>query len=78
MSRAATKVAVSIPAELFRAVEQVRRSAIVQDAPRHWLTSQAEALLVREDEAGYRARPESPAEVRAAIDAALRFPLGLR
>lgn len=79
MPKAATKVAVSIPAELFRAVEQVRRrrrqsrSAVVQDALRHWLRSHAEALLVREYEAGYRSRPETRREVKAATAAAVRL-----
>ena len=79
MSNATTKVAVSLPAELFRAVERVRkasgrsRSAIVQDALRRWLKSQAEALLVREYEAGYRKRPETRREIQAAAAAAVRL-----
>jgi metal-responsive CopG/Arc/MetJ family transcriptional regulator len=60
MGKLATKVAVSIPSGLYQAVERVRkasgksRSAVVQDALRHWLDSQAHAALVREYEAGYR------------------------
>jgi metal-responsive CopG/Arc/MetJ family transcriptional regulator len=79
MARPATKVAVSIPSELYRAVERIRRatgktrSAIVQDALRHWLRSQAEALLVREYEAGYRRLPESRREIDAATAAAVRL-----
>lgn len=79
MQRAATKVAVSIPKDLYRAVESVRRksgrsrSALMQDALRHWLRHQAEALLVREYEAGYRKRPEGRREVRAAEAAAVRL-----
>src|SRR5437667_105633 len=42
------------------------RSALVQDALRHWLGRQAETLWVREYEAGYRRRPEGRREVGAA------------
>ena len=79
MAKGAMKVAVSLPAELYRAVEQVRqksgrtRSAFMQDALRHWLRHQAEAALVREYEAGYRRRPEGAREVKAAEAAAVRL-----
>jgi metal-responsive CopG/Arc/MetJ family transcriptional regulator len=76
---AAVKIAVSVPAELYRAVETVRRrqacsrSAVVQQALRHWLRAQAHAELVREYEAGYRRRPEG----RREIDAAMATAVGL-
>ena len=79
MASPATKVAVSIPNGLFQAVERVRkasgksRSAIVQDALRHWLDSQAHAGLVREYEAGYRRKPEGRREIKAAEAAAVRL-----
>ena len=79
VTRSATKVAVSIPSGLYRAVERVRkvrgqsRSAVIQDALRHWLDSQAQAGLVREYEAGYRRRPESRREIEAAEAAAVRL-----
>ena len=79
MARGATKVAISLPGELYRAVEQVRkrtgrtRSALIQDALRHWLRHQAEAALVREYEAGYRRHPEGAREVKAAEAAAVRL-----
>jgi metal-responsive CopG/Arc/MetJ family transcriptional regulator len=79
MAKPANKVAVSIPTGLYRAVERVRkasgrsRSAVIQDALRHWLESQAQAGLVREHEAGYRRKPESIREVRAAEAAAVRL-----
>lgn len=79
MPAPATKVAVSIPGPLYRAVERVRkasgktRSAVVQDALRHWLDSQAQTALVREYEAGYRRRPESRREIKAAEAAAIRL-----
>lgn len=78
MAKVATKVAVSIPADLYRAVERVRkrrrksRSAVVQDALRNWLRLEAEAALVREYEEGYRRKPESRPEVKAADAAAAR------
>jgi metal-responsive CopG/Arc/MetJ family transcriptional regulator len=79
MARVATKVAVSIPDDLFRAIEKARkrsgrsRSAVMQDALRHWLHHQAQAVLVREYEAGYRRRPERRREVKAAEAAAVRL-----
>ena len=77
MIKPATKVAVSIPSGLYQTVERVRkasgqsRSAIVQDALRHWLHSQAQAALVREYEAGYRRKPEGRREIKAAEAAAV-------
>ncbi|HLY39155.1 MAG TPA: ribbon-helix-helix domain-containing protein [Candidatus Binatia bacterium] len=79
MPTLATKVAVSIPADLYRAVERARkrhgktRSAVMQDALRHWLRHEAEIALVREYEDGYRRRPETPREVKAAKSAAVRL-----
>jgi metal-responsive CopG/Arc/MetJ family transcriptional regulator len=79
MTRGATKVAISLPGELYRAVEKVRkksgrtRSAFMQDALRHWLRHQAEVALVREYEAGYRRHPEGTREVKAAEAAAVRL-----
>jgi metal-responsive CopG/Arc/MetJ family transcriptional regulator len=72
MARAAAKIALSLPDDLFREVERERkrrgktRSALVQDALRLWLRHQRDAALVREWEEGYRRMPESPAEVAAA------------
>ncbi len=79
MAKPATKVAVSIPSGLYRAVERVRkasgksRSAVIQDALRHWLDSQAQAAQVREYEAGYRRKPEGRREIKAAEAAAVRL-----
>ena len=77
MTKLAAKVAVSIPGPLYQAVERVRRtsgksrSAVIQDALRHWLDHQAQAALVREYEAGYRRKPEGRREIRAAEAAAV-------
>jgi metal-responsive CopG/Arc/MetJ family transcriptional regulator len=76
---AAVKIAVTLPADLHRAVEAARRrharsrSAVVQEALRSWLRQEAQANLVREYEAGYRRRPEG----RREIDAALATAVGL-
>jgi hypothetical protein len=67
-----------MPADLYRAFEHLRksngksRSAIMQDALRYWLAHQgeAEAMLVREYEAGYRRIPESMREIKVAEAAA--------
>ena len=72
----AAKVAVSLPDGLYQAVEKARRragkarSVVVQEALRGWLRRQEEASLVREYEAGYRARPETESEIEAALAAA--------
>jgi metal-responsive CopG/Arc/MetJ family transcriptional regulator len=77
--RTASKVAISLPPELHKALEHVRkktgrsRSALVQEALRLWLQAQQQAARIRQYEAGYRKRPESEAEVRAAEAAAVRL-----
>ena len=79
MAKLAAKVAVSIPGTLYQAVERVRRasgksrSAVIQDALRHWLDSKAQAALVSEYEAGYRRKPEGRREIKAAEAAAVRL-----
>ena len=71
------KIAVTVPAELYKSVETARRrsarsrSAIVQEALRHWLRHQAQAELVREYEAGYRRRPEGKREIDVAMATAV-------
>ena len=79
MSKIATKVAVSLPDNLYRAVEQARkksgksRSAVMQDALHHWLRQQEQTVLIREYEAGYQKKPESKQEVEAAEASAVRL-----
>lgn len=69
MSKTATKVAVSMPHALYRAVEQARkkngksRSAVVQDALRHWLNREQEAERVRQYVEGYKRMPETEEEI---------------
>ncbi len=68
----ATKVAISLPKDLYRAVEKTRkknrktRSAAVQEALRQWLKRQHEAELDRQYEEGYRRMPETPEEIAEA------------
>jgi metal-responsive CopG/Arc/MetJ family transcriptional regulator len=79
MAKVATKVAVSIPDDLYRAIERARkrhrktRSAVMQDALRHWLRHESEIALVREYEEGYRRKPETSREIKAAEAAAVRL-----
>lgn len=79
MSKVATKVAVSLPDSLYRAVERARkksgksRSAVMQDALHHWLRQQEQAVLIREYEAGYQKKPESNREVKASEASAVRL-----
>ncbi len=73
MPRSAAKIAVSLPDELYRALEGARRkagrsrSAVVQEALREWLRRQLRGDLVREYEAGYRRSPEDAQEIEAAL-----------
>ena len=82
MAKAATKIAISVPAELYRAVEKARRttglsrSAVVQRALRLWLERSVHEAAMREYVAGYRARPEGPRDVKAAEAAAVRLLAG--
>jgi len=77
MARNAVKVAVTIPAELYRAIETARRgrsqtrSAVVQEALREWLRGAKHAELLRQYEAGYRRRPESQREIETALATAV-------
>ena len=79
MPKPATKVAVSIPTDLYRALERRRRargtsrSAAIQEAVRYWLEHEAQRSMVREYEAGYRSKPERQREVDAAEAAAVRL-----
>ena len=73
----ARKIAMSLPGDLLRDVERVRRkvgrtrSAILQDARRHWLARHEEAELIRQYEAGYLKRPETRREIAAARSSAV-------
>ena len=79
MPRLATKVAVSMPTDLFRVVEGIRkksgrsRSAILQEALRLWLREQQQARWARQYESGYRSKPETRREVAMAEAAAVRL-----
>ena len=69
----------SMPPDLYRAVEHIRkrsgksRSAVMQEALRLWLRQQRDAVLVRQYESGYRAKPESRREIEMAEAAAVRL-----
>jgi Arc/MetJ-type ribon-helix-helix transcriptional regulator len=79
VARAATKIAISIPDDLYRAVERARRatglsrSAVIQGALRLWLDGRVRDAAVREYVAGYRAKPEGRREITAAEAAAVRL-----
>ena len=79
MRKAAVKIAMTLPDDLYRVVEQIRkktrksRSAILQDSLRYWLSQQEQSILIREYEAGYRKTPETRREVKAAEAAAVRM-----
>ncbi len=73
MAHGVAKVAISMPRDLFRVVEQVRRemkvprSAAIVEAIREWLKRREEAEKVRQYIEGYRRHPErlSPGEAKA-------------
>jgi metal-responsive CopG/Arc/MetJ family transcriptional regulator len=77
MAKSAAKLAISLPQPLYRALEKARRasrktrSAIVQEALQDWLGRSVREGLVRDYEAGYGAKPETRAEVEAALAAAM-------
>lgn len=77
MAKNAAKVAVSLPEPLYRALERARRrtgksrSALMQEALREWLRRGVEADLLRDYEAGYRARPEGERDAEAALATAV-------
>lgn len=79
MLKETSAVTVTIPRDLYRQVERVRRrkgktrGAVIHDALSHWLAQQDEAKLVREYKAGYRRRPESRREISAAKAAAVQL-----
>lgn len=73
MAAQTAKVAISMPNDLFRSVEQVRRdlkiprSAAIVEAIRDWLKRREKEKLIRQYVEGYRRHPErlSPAEAKA-------------
>ena len=73
MASQTAKVAISMPKELFRSVEQVRhelripRSEAIVEAIRAWLKRREEEKLIRQYIEGYRRHPEriSPGEAKA-------------
>ena len=71
MASQTAKVAISMPKELFRSVEQVRRelkiprSEAIVEAIRAWLKRREEEQAIRQYIEGYRKHPESKAEARA-------------
>ena len=77
MPRLATKVALSIPKDLYASIERIRRksgrsrSAVMQEALRSWLRQQQETTLVQQYEVGYRTKPETQREIATAEAAAV-------
>jgi hypothetical protein len=74
----AVKVAVSLPADLFRAVEKARRqteqtrSAVFQQALYRWLASHRQEELVQRYTDGYLRAPEAKAEIEEATALAVQ------
>ena len=70
------KLAVSLPADLFRELEKVRRkrrkkrSALVAEALATWLAGSEREERLRSYEEGYRLYPETREEIEAADRAA--------
>ncbi|MFH1503812.1 MAG: hypothetical protein ABIH08_00245 [Candidatus Omnitrophota bacterium] len=66
-----TKIAISLPKDDFRRIEEVRkelgmqRSAIIDIAVRFWLKSVEEEKMIKQYEEGYKKKPESLEEIKA-------------
>ncbi len=66
-----TKIAISLPVEDLKRIEQIRResgaqrSALIDEAIRFWLNNRDKEKMIAQYEAGYRHRPESVDEVKA-------------
>ena len=79
MSATTCKIAISMPPDLFKALERASqktgrsRSALLQEALRLWLRQKQQAALIRQYEGGYSSQPETLEEVRAAEAAAVRL-----
>ena len=64
MKSTSSKIAISLPTDLLRAIERTRkihkvtRSAVVQEALRAWLDQQQTNKLVEQYQAGYSRVPE--------------------
>ncbi len=71
------KIAVSLPAALYRSVEAARkkfrrgRSTVVQEALAEWLRIERDAEMMRQYEAGYLRQPETREEIAAARASAI-------
>ena len=71
MSTGTAKVAISIPREIFQAVEQARRelkiprSVAIAQAVQAWLKRREEEKAIRQYIEGYRKHPEYKAEAKA-------------
>lgn len=72
MRKTPAKVAISLPPDLYRAVERARkkqgqsRSAFLQDAVRHWLEQRQKAGQIQQYIEGYRRMPETRREIEEA------------
>jgi metal-responsive CopG/Arc/MetJ family transcriptional regulator len=77
MANPTTRVAVSLPEPLYRALEGARRrlgksrSAVLQEALREWLRRGVQTDLVRAHVAGYLAQPERTRETASALATAI-------
>ncbi len=66
-----TKVAISLPKDDFKRIEEIRnelgvqRSAVIDMAIRFWLKSIEEEKMIRQYEEGYKKKPEPLKEIRA-------------
>lgn len=71
MAQKVAKVAISLPWELLKAVEQVRRelrvprSVAIAEAVQAWLKRREEEKAIRQYIEGYRKHPESKKEAKA-------------
>jgi len=71
MASRVVKIAVTIPRDMFKALEAIRRtlkvsrSSLIDQAVKGWIESRQKADLIRRYEEGYRKHPETREMVQA-------------
>ena len=67
----ATKIAISLPTEDLKRIEEIRkesgvqRSVLIDEAIRFWLNNRDKEKMIEQYEQGYRNHPESLEEIKA-------------
>lgn len=71
MAPRVVKIAVTIPRDIFKALEDIRRtlkvsrSSLIDQAVKNWIDGRQKADLIRRYEEGYRKNPETRETIQA-------------